>query len=141
MEEITADKKKITDKIAQKYSLEMILLFGSQVSGKTSKESDFDIAYLSKKELSGKEEIELNCDLMDVFKSDKIDLTNLKNANPFLNYEIAKKCRLILGDEKKFSEFKIMAFKKYIDHLPLLDFQSFLIKKRHRILKELIYDK
>jgi len=137
----TSGKKDLIDKIAQKYSLELLLLFGSQIFGKTNKESDFDIAYSSKKELTGKKEIELNCDLMDVFKSDKIDLTNIKNANPFLNYEIAKKCQMIFGDEKNFSEFKITAFKKYVDHLPLLDLRDLLIKKRQKILKELIYDK
>ena len=74
-------KKSLLNKIAQKHALELILLFGSRVVQKTHQESDFDIAYLSKRELGGKEEIELNCGLMPIFKSDKIDLVNFENKD------------------------------------------------------------
>lgn len=134
-------EKSLLKKIAQKYSLELLLLFGSQISKRIHKESDYDIAYLSKKDLDIKEEINLNYDLIDIFNSDRVDLVNLKKANPLLSFEIAKQCQLIFGEKKIFSEFKALAFKKYIDHLPILDLEKTLIKKRQELLKESIYGK
>ena len=81
--------QKLIKKIAQKYNLELILLFGSRVNGKISKESDFDIAYLSKRELNMEEEVGLNCDLMRIFQSDMVDLTNVRRANPLLLKKIS----------------------------------------------------
>lgn len=128
-------------KIAQRYSLGMILLFGSRVSGRINQNSDFDIAFLPKKKLTGEEEVELNCKLMNVFGSDKIDTTNIKNASPFLTFEIARNPQLIFGEEKDFLKFKIAAFKKYIDHLPLFNLRNALIEKRQAALKASIYGK
>lgn len=137
----TLNKKSLLKKIAQKYSLELILLFGSRVSKKIHQESDFDVAYLSKRELSGKEEIELDCDLMEVFESEKVDLVNLRKVDPLLRYEIAENCQLLYGKEEDLLEFKAFAFRDYINHLPLLELEDFLIKKRQKLLKKLIYGK
>ena len=53
---ITEIKPEI-EKLAKKYRLSMIVLFGSQVSGKTHPQSDFDFAFLSEK----KNEPDWNC--------------------------------------------------------------------------------
>ena len=68
-------KKKTIKEIAKKYSLELILIFGSRASGKNYQGSDFDVAYLSKKELDLEKEARLILDLTPVFKSENIDLT------------------------------------------------------------------
>lgn len=129
--------------IGEKYNLNLFLLFGSQVKGKKNlhQESDFDVAYLSKKKLTGKEQIELNCDLMNIFESDRIDMVNLKNVNSFLRQEIAKNNQLLFGDELDYLEFKAFAFRDYIDHQSLFDLQNILMEKRHQLLKEKIYGK
>jgi predicted nucleotidyltransferase len=49
-------EKQYIARIAQKYSLELILLFGSQATGRTHGQSDFDVAYLSKQKLDLEEE-------------------------------------------------------------------------------------
>jgi len=71
---VKSHKEKIKE-IAKKYDLDLVLLFGSQVKDKKylHQESDFDIAYLSKKDLNLMEEAQLICDLMPIFKSEKID--------------------------------------------------------------------
>jgi len=58
------NKGKIKE-IAQKYNLEMVLLFGSQVNGRTKPDSDIDIAYSAQKLLSTDEKIGLNKELCD----------------------------------------------------------------------------
>jgi len=68
MELDLAQKEKIK-RLAGKYQLKLMVLFGSQAKRKrVHKESDFDVAYLSKKDLSGKKIIDLNCDLMGFSK-------------------------------------------------------------------------
>jgi len=143
MELNTFQKRKLKE-IAERYRLALMILFGSQVKKQPYQlyqESDFDVAYLSKKDLSGKEIIDLDCDLIDVFNSDRVDLTDLRNANPFLRYEIAKNSQLLYGKEMDYLDFKAFAFKDYINHRSLFELRDFLMKKRHRLLGKFIYGK
>jgi len=140
--ELNLSQKRQIKRIAEKYQLRMMLLFGSQVKRThLHQESDFDIAYLSKKDLSGKEIIGLNCDLIDVFHNDRVDLVNLRKVNPLLRYEIAKNSQLLFGKEMDYLEFKAFAFKDYINHQPLFELRDFLMKKRHKSLGKFIQDK
>jgi predicted nucleotidyltransferase len=127
--------------IAEKYGLKLLLLFGSRVKDEKyiRKDSDFDVAYLSEKDLDIKQEIELNCDLIDAFGSDKVDLVDIKRVNSFLRNEIAKNSKLFYGKKIDYLEFKAFAFKDYISHKSLFELQDFLIKKRHQLLREKIY--
>lgn len=134
------DKNKI-NQIAEKFDLELLVLFGSQVDKDVSKlpDSDVDIAYQSSRKLTGKEMINLNCELMDVFKNDRVDMVNLKSANPLLMHQISKKCKLIYGKKLDFLNFKALAFRLYIDHLDLFDLESKLIRRRQELLGRNIY--
>lgn len=137
---ISSQQKNKISQITQKYNLEMILLFGSQVNGQTNFDSDFDIAYLPKKKLGGKQKINLNCDFIDVFHNDKIDMVNVQGANPLLKYEISQNSQLLFGDEIDYLNFKGRAYRQYIDAQPLFELQHILVKKRHELLRKSIYD-
>jgi len=118
--EIHQKHKELLEKIAKKYSLELLLLFGSKVSGKTHQESDFDLAYLSKKDLNLNQEAELIIELSPIIGSENIDLVNLKKAPPLLFYAIFQSCQVIY--EKNlltFATLRAYAFKKYIETKPL----------------------
>ncbi len=92
------------------------MLFGSKASGGTHKESDFDIAYLSKKDLNLKEESKLISELMPVFQSENIDLVNLKKAPPLLFYAIFKDAQVFYERRPLlFASLRAYAFKKYIE--------------------------
>ena len=115
-------ERKLIKKIAQKYSLETLLLFGSRVSCKTHKESDFDIAYLSRRNLNLEDEAKLICDLMPIFKSERIDLANLKKAPPLLLFTITNDCRILYEKNPLiFSALRAYGFKKYIEAKPLYE--------------------
>ena len=133
--------KKEIEKIAQKYNLEMILLFGSQVNGRAKFDSDVDIAYSAQKLLPTNEKIDLNNDLCDFFKKDIVDQVDIKNANPLLLYEISQNSKLIFGKEIDYLEFRAFAFRNYIDSESLFNLEKLLIKKRHNELGKLIYAK
>ena len=112
----------ILDKIVKKYSLNLLLLFGSRVSGKYHKKSDFDVAYLSEAELNLEQESGLIFDLSRIFKNDNIDLVNLKNAKPLLYYAIFNDCRLLYEKTPlSFHSLRAYAFKKYIETKPLYE--------------------
>jgi len=129
-------------KIAQKYQLDLLILFGSRVKVKKflTDESDFDIAYRAKKDLQGKEMINLNCDLMGLFKNDRVDIVDIKKADPLLKFAISRNSKLIYGDEIEYLNFKSSAFKSYIDAQPLFDLESKFIAKRQEALRGLLYD-
>lgn len=114
---------KLTDKqiekiknIAESYNLKLVLLFGSRAQGMAYQVSDFDIAYLSKKELSLEEESRLIIELAPIFRSENIDLVNLKKAPPLLFYAIFQNCQILYEEESLlFSTLRAYAFKRYIE--------------------------
>ena len=138
--EIKKKQKNKIKEIAQEFNLKLVLLFGSQVTGKTNFSSDFDIAYLPKQNLNGKTKIDLNCRFMDVFNTDKIDLVNLNQTSLLLKYEISRNSQLLYGDEISYLNFKASAFKLYIEAKPLFEMRDNLLKKRHKFLQESLYN-
>ena len=126
---LTKKQKEKIGSIAKKYDLKMILLFGSQVSGKSKNDSDVDIAYLDNQPLDVKKKVDLNSELVDLFVNDRIDQVNLKTASPLLLSEVAKNSQLIFGEQIDYIKFKTMAFRVFIDSASLFKLQRALIKK------------
>lgn len=125
-----SQKQKIKE-LAKKYNLELLLLFGSQVKdGKyLQKESDFDVAYLSTKNLDLMGEAKLICDLMPILKSEKVDLVNLKRAGPLLMQQVFEGHKILYcRDKELYHRYKIYAVRKYIEAKPLFDLQERAIK-------------
>ncbi|PIV46957.1 hypothetical protein COS21_02590 [bacterium (Candidatus Gribaldobacteria) CG02_land_8_20_14_3_00_41_15] len=134
------NKGKIKE-IAQKYNLEMVLLFGSQVNGRTKPDSDIDIAYSAQKLLSTDEKIGLNNELCDLFHKDIVDQVDIRNANPLLLHEISTNSQLLFGKEIDYIKFRTRAFRVFIDSESLFKLKESLIKKRQKFLSEMIYAK
>jgi len=114
--------KKLTEKLAQEYSLDLLLLFGSRASERAYQGSDFDVAYLSENPLDLMEEARLIVELAPIFQSENVDLVNLKKATPLLLYAITRNCRVLY--EKKaltFASLRAYAFKKYVETKPLYE--------------------
>ena len=140
MAEIKLDNKKeenIKD-IAEKYGLKLLLLFGSRAKDEKyiREDSDFDIAYLSEKDLDANREIELNCDLINIFGSDKVDLVNIKKAQPLLLFAITNDCKVLF--EKTFfifSSLRVCAFRRYIDTKPFYEEKFIHLHEKIRKIK------
>lgn len=117
-------------KIAQKYGLELVLLFGSRVEKKfLHKESDFDIAYLAEKGLNLEEEMRLIHDLSVIFKSENIDLVNLRIAGPLLAHQIFKNHEILFCKNLIiYHIYRVYAERKYEEAKPLFRLQKELIK-------------
>ncbi|NQU82353.1 MAG: nucleotidyltransferase domain-containing protein [Parcubacteria group bacterium] len=136
---LTKDQKQKIEKIAEKYDLRLLMLFGSQVNGKNKEDSDFDVAYLSQKSLELKQKFELKDDLASVFGSDRIDQVNIRNAGTLLLHEISSNSKLLFGDEIDYIKFKTRAYRIFTDSTSLFKLQDALIRKRHQFLAERIY--
>lgn len=119
-------------KIAKKYNLKLILLFGSRVKGKTHKESDVDLAFLPEEKISFRQGILLNTEFCNIFGTDRIDTVNLREANPLLLKQILDNCRVLFQKSPQiFSIFEAQVLQKYQEAAPLF-------KMREEKLKELI---
>ena len=80
-------KQKIAE-ICRYFGVEILLLFGSQVSGKIHKESDIDLAFASNHRLDFEEESRLNAELQTIFGERRVETTNIFKTNPLLKKRI-----------------------------------------------------
>jgi len=67
---------------------------------------------------------------------EKIDLTDLDNANILLRYEVTCRGKLLYGDELEYLELKSFAYRDYIDAKRLFDLERDLIGKRQKMILE-----
>ena len=112
-------------KIALKYNLQLIYLFGSKATGRDSKVSDIDIAVL----LNNREAYNLKNLILDlifdfsrVFCSDKIDLVILSKASLAVQYNVISDGKILyeLNSETRYNyEMNLISlyldFKRYED--------------------------
>ena len=120
----------LIEELSNKYHLELLLLFGSRADGSHHEKSDYDVAYLSSEKLDLKSEARLIVDLAPIFRSEQIDLINLKTAPPLLYYAIFRKNKVIYEKEPLlFASLRVYAFKKYVEAKPLFE-------ERHRRLQK-----
>ncbi len=103
--------KKILQKIegiAKQFDLKLVILFGSRASEMAGPDSDYDLGVYGGHVLTENEIIKLHGLLAEVFRTDKVDIVDLKKAPPLLKI-------------KAFSRFKVLyetePFLKY--QLPL----------------------
>ncbi len=96
---------------------DLIVTFGSQTRGTAGTTSDFDVAVLSNHALSLKEKADLASKLASKLKisEDKVDLVDLWNAPPLLQFQIAESGKLIYGENDDFIRFRVLAWKRYQD--------------------------
>lgn len=115
---------KSINEIAEKYSLKLLVYFGSYDTKYYTSESDIDIAYLSDSDLSIEEKITLSEDLIKFHKKSEIDLVDLKSAEPILRYEIAKNGRVLYEREHNlFERYSLFYIKRIYELRPVIEEQ------------------
>lgn len=117
--------------IAEKYHLSLVVLFGSQASGKTHRQSDVDIAILSENGLRPRELAELAYELSSALHIKEIDITDLDSAPPLLLAEIAKSAfSLYERRQSDFARFRIYAIKRFMEVKKLFQLRDAVIETR-----------
>lgn len=118
------------EEIRKKHNLSLILIHGSQVTGKIHAKSDTDIAVMQKDGGKDLDLFSLYGNFAKIFKTDKIDIVNLTRANPLLLFTVARKSKLLAGSQKDYDKFKLLAFHKYSDYQPYFKMESDFIIER-----------
>lgn len=102
----------------------VVYLFGSQVSGKTHAQSDYDVAvYFDEKDVIKRHNtlFELSGEISRVFQSDDIDISSLNDLqNPLLKYNIIAKGKVIFEREPYRVIIEPRILNDYFDFLYLL---------------------
>lgn len=104
-------------KIAKKYKIKLILMFGSQVNKKTHQLSDIDIGVLFKNnQISFKRYSNLVNDLQEIFPEKKLDLAIINNADPLFLAKILENYQLLFGKKRDLNELKLYSFHRFCDY-------------------------
>lgn len=113
-------------------NIDIIILFGSQVTGRITRRSDIDIAVLGKKPLNLSQKTQLTEQLAKKFDlpEDQIDLVDLWSASPLLQHEVAETGRLLIGKKYNFVRFRVLAWKRYLDTAKFRRAREKLLEKK-----------
>ncbi len=114
--------KPLIERVAKKYHLSLVLLFGSRVSGKIHKHSDYDIAVLGNKPLDLMEEGKIICDFFPIFRTQEVDLVDLKKAPPLLMKKIFDENEILFcKDLEIYYKYQTYSLKKFIEARQLFE--------------------
>jgi len=103
--------KDIIREISKLRYVSCIFLFGSQINGKARKDSDIDIAVLTKN-ASEKEILNIRG-----YSSPKIDISIFPKLPLIIQFRILKEGKIIFcRDEKYLYDIKVDVFRKYLDY-------------------------
>ncbi len=120
-----AEIKPEVRKLAHKYRLSLVVLFGSQVSGRTHPKSDVDFAFLSEKRMNLIEIAKMHMAFSQKLKLKNLELVDLKTAQPLLLKQVAKQSVLLYEKEPLvFANFKIYALKCFMKAKKLFDLRK-----------------
>lgn len=124
-------------KLAKKFNLRLLILFGSYAKGNYKKESDIDIAFLSEKEFTSLKYIKLHEELMNIFNYEKIDLIDLKKSKKL---HVKKNIYLtgVLLYEKLEGDFSTQRWNAWVDFQNFKRYYELQSKINEQKIKELM---
>ena len=124
--------------IAQQYGIELIVEFGSFVSGHVHSRSDLDLAVLFDASVPSFEKLaDLRHELGSLDPEREVDLAIINHADPLFLRKITERCRLLFGSARRLAELRIYAFKRYQDHRRYLALEREYVHRTLQGLSEL----
>lgn len=130
MQELSEMQKEKIGEICRSFGVTILLLFGSQISGKTNEESDIDLAFAGGRPLTF-DEAAFNAELQAVFGARRVDTVNIFKTNPLLKKRIFDE-HLPLYIENSFLYHSLASYavKSYLETKHLRDnLREYLNKK------------
>ena len=121
------------ESLARKHGIQLLLQFGSSVTGRLHPRSDLDLAVLVEQmPPSFSAQADLRCDLQALAPDREVDVAFLNRADPLFLKQITDRCHLLYGSPRRLAELKIYAFKRYQDHRPYLAMErEYVARKLH----------
>ena len=112
-------------KLAKKYKIKLILLFGSQVTKKTHEMSDLDIGVLFEQANFGFRKFgHLLSDLQEIFPEREIDLAIINHADPLFLKKILETAKILYGKKADLAKLKLYSFHRYLDYQKYFDLEE-----------------
>ena len=106
-------EKQLIQSIQNKVNTDFILLFGSFAKGTNRPDSDIDLAYFSKEQLSSYERFLLTGELAEI-AGREVDLIDLKQIDTVFTMQIFSQGTPIdIQDENEFTRQKMRAYSMY----------------------------
>jgi predicted nucleotidyltransferase len=103
--------------IAWRHGVELLLAFGSTVTGQVHPKSDLDLAVLfDRPDVSFDELAELRHALQALDPGREVDLAVVNHADPLFLKKITEACQLLHGSPRRLAELRMYAFRRYQDH-------------------------
>lgn len=124
---LSRKQKESLEKVFEKEGVGFAYLFGSQATGKTNRESDYDIAvYISSKlseEKLFQKRLKLIAEVSKIIKSDNLDLVILNTVrSPFFRFVIIKEGDLIFEkDIEARIDLELKIIQEYEDYKPIME--------------------
>jgi len=117
---INDTQKNSVQKVAKKYGLDLVILFGSYAEGRNTKNSDIDIGYTKTEKLGFDDEIKLAEDFQTIFKIERADIVYIPGASPLFMYMILQNGQVLFErDPMIFPNIYTYALKRFEDNKPL----------------------
>lgn len=86
--------------MAERFQLDLVLLFGSRAKGRARRHSDYDIAVLdASHSLTHEQQLKLAGEFTLLLRTDNIDLVFLRRAKPLLRYNAVRECVVLYERE------------------------------------------
>jgi len=128
------DAARLAD-IAERYGLDMVVIFGSQVSGHVRAGADIDVAVRMQRRSWGdwERELELVGELTKAITGDgDLDVVFLNGASPLLLFEVASGgVVLYQGQPTTFAQFQSYAARRYDDSRKFFELQRTYLEEKY----------
>lgn len=117
--------------LAQRFSIRLILQFGSTVAGTTHDRSDLDLAIqFETPNVPFQTVLEIQNALQTRFPGRDVDLAILNRADPLFLKKIVESCRVLFGTPQDLARLRLYAFKAYQDFQPYLELERQSVARR-----------
>lgn len=106
-------------KLAEKYGLSLVVLFGSQATERTQHKSDIDIAVLGEQDI---DRLRVGIVLEAVLERSDVEVIDMRTASPTMRYVIARDGKVLYErNAERFASWKLWAMREWRDteHLRL----------------------
>jgi len=128
-------KNKLLKEIAEKHSLDLVVLFGSQAKNRASKESDIDIGIYRKSGLSLDDKISISKYFSEFFENNNVDISVISSNSPLLMRTILTEGKILYEKESNSAKkLKFYAWKLLAESKSFRDHSFSLLKSRIALL-------
>ena len=123
------DRQRLAE-IARKHDLELVVQFGSSVTGRTHPGSDVDVAVLYRRMPDSYAELgDLQADLQALVPGRTVDLAVLNHADPLFLKQVMDTAVLLHGSPQRLAQMMLYAFRRYQDHRPFLEMERAYVER------------